>query len=312
LKTDDRIRAEAAAWVDWSSGPKVEPAETAAFERWMGESAQHRDAFADLVALWRSDALAEAAAEVGRARSARRRPWTMPWNILVPAGMAVAVAAAIGVIAPLGELRTIETARGETRTVVLADGSTVRMNGAARLKVSQSLVNRTVALEQGEAYFDIRHDGRPFSVTTVEGEVRVLGTAFNVDRLASGRTEVSVYRGAVAFGSKRQKPLSLRPGDQAAIEHGRLMRIAAAAHPQPDWFDGWFDAEDASLAQLAEEMDRFSTRPIVVDAAAGRIRVSGRFEVSRPEAVLELIRVAYGVDVVQREDRILISGHGSR
>ncbi|NBW08910.1 MAG: hypothetical protein EBR82_12885 [Caulobacteraceae bacterium] len=309
MKTEDRIRAEAAAWVDWAGGARTDTAEAAAFERWMGESERHRAAFADLAALWRSDALGEAAAEVARAPAKRKRPARAFWPGLVPTGFALAAAAAVVVMAPLGDYRTLETARGETRTVQLADGSTVRMNGAARLKIRQSLINRSVALDAGEAWFDVRHDGRPFSVSTVEGQVKVLGTAFNVDRLASGRTEVSVYRGAVSFGARSQKAFTLRPGEQAAIESGRLMRIAAAAHRQPDWFDGWFDAGDASMAQLVEELDRFSDTPIEVDSGAAAMRVSGRFEVSHPEAVLELIKVAYGVEISERDGRILISGH---
>ena len=313
MKADEtRILTEAAAWVEWAGGPATRDEEALAFERWMAESEAHREAFADLAALWRSDALGEAVSEMARTEPVKRRR-DLPWNLLVPVGMAAALAVCVGVFAPLGDYRTIETARDESRTVVLADGSTVRLNGAARLQVSQGLLGRSVSLERGEAYFDVRHDGRGFSVATAEGEVRVLGTAFNVDRLASGRTEVSVYRGAVRFGPWLRPTLDLRPGDRVTLENGRLNRTpGAAAGRQPDWFDGWFDAGDASLGQLVEEADRFSPKPIVIDAPASRIRVSGRFNVGRSKDVLELIEAAYGVDVIEERDRILISRHDPR
>lgn len=306
---ETRILTEAAGWVEWAGRPATKAEDASAFEAWMAESTAHQQAFADLAALWRSDALGEAVADLARTEPVRRRR-PLPWNLLVPAGMATALALCVGVFAPLGQYGSYETARGETRTVALADGSTVRLNGAARIQVSQGLLGRSVSLEQGEAYFDVRHDGRPFSVSTSEGEVRVLGTAFNVDRLASGRTEVSVYRGAVRFGARRQPALDLRPGDRVTLEHGRLLRATGAStSPQPDWFDGWFDADDASLGQLVEEADRFSPKPIVIDAAAARIRVSGRFNVSHSEDVLELMGAAYGVDVKEEPGRILISRH---
>ena len=275
----------------------------------MAESVAHQQAFGDLAALWRSDALGEAAADLEQTKPVRRRR-AIPWNLIVPAGMATALTLCVVAYAPLGQYRAFETARGQIRTVVLADGSTVRLNGSARIQVSQGLLGRSVSLEQGEAYFDVRHDGRPFSVTTSAGEVGVLGTAFNVDRLASGRTEVSVYRGAVRFGPRHRPALDLRPGDRATLEYGRLSRTTgASAGARPDWFDGWFDADDASLGQLIEEADRFSSRPIAIDAAAARIRVSGRFNVARSEDVLELIKAAYGVRISEQSDRILISRH---
>lgn len=309
---DTRILTEAAAWVEWAGGTTSRDEEAVAFEHWMGESPAHREAFADLAALWRSDALGEAVAEMARTEPARRRR-DLPWNLFVPAGVAAALAVCVGVFAPLGQYASFETARGESRTVVLADGSTVRLNGAARIQVSQGFLGRSVALERGEAWFDVRHDGRGFSVTTAEGKVQVLGTAFNVDRLASGRTEVSVYRGAVRFGARRRPTMDLRPGDRASVENGRLETSPiAASDRQPDWFDGWFDAGDASLGQLVEEADRFSAKPLVVDGRAARIRVSGRFNVARPEDVLEVMKTAYGVDVVEEHDRILISRHGTQ
>lgn len=312
MKTQDtRILTQAAEWVEWAGRTGARDAEAAAFERWMDESPAHREAFADLAALWQSDALEEAVAEIARARPARRRR-DMPWSRIVPAGMAAAFAVCVGVFAPLGQHASFETAQGESRTVVLADGSSVRLNGAARIQVSQSLLARSVALQKGEAYFDVRRDGRRFSVTTDEGQVQVLGTAFNVDRLALGRTEVSVYRGAVRFGARRKPTVDLRPGDRVSLEHGRLGRVVRTpANAQPDWFDGWFDADDASLGQLVEEVDRFSAKPIAVDGRAARIRISGRFNVARPQDVLEVMKAAYGVDVVEEADRIQISRHAS-
>lgn len=297
--------------MEWANRTGSPHEEAAAFERWMGESPAHRDAFADLAALWQSDALEEAVAEVARARPTRRRT-DMPWSLVIPAGMAAVFAVCVGVFAPLGQYRSFETARGESRTVVLADGSSVRLNGAARIQVSQSLLARSVALQKGEAYFDVRRDGRRFSVTTEEGQVQVLGTAFNVDRMASGRTEVSVYRGAVRFGARQRPTVDLRPGDRVSLEHGRLGQvIGMSVDARPDWFDGWFDADDAALEQLVEEVDRFSPKAIVVDSRAARIRISGRFNVARPQDVLEVIQAAYGVDVVEQPNRILISRHGS-
>jgi len=307
---DKRIMAEAAAWVDWAARSDSTAEDAAAFERWMGADEAHREAFAALAALWRSDALGEAAADLATApASPRRRSWSVPWRFAVPSAMAAAAGAAVVLFAPWADYRTVETGRAETRTVTLADGSTVRLNGAARLVVRQGLMRRSATVQQGEAFFDVRHDGRAFTVDTGEGVVQVMGTAFNVDRLEPGRTEVALYRGAVRVRDRSDETMEMRPGDRVVLERGRLRRGAPVRAARPDWMDGWFDAQDASLGQLVEELDRFSDKPIVVEGSARRTRISGRFHVARPASVLELIEAAYGVEVKEESDRILISGH---
>lgn len=311
MKTDQkRILADAAAWVDWCSRPEANDDRAAAFERWMGENEAHRRAFADLAALWRSDALGEAAADIAMA-APRRSGRSLPWRFVIPS----AVAAACGVLAvlftPWMDHRTLETGRAQPREVELADGSVVRLSGASRLIVRQSPMGRTATLERGEAFFDVRHDGRSFAVGAGEGRVMVMGTAFNIDRLSSGRTEVALYRGAVQVRSRSNEKMDLHPGDRVILEQGRIRRDASLRVAQPDWMGGWFDTHDASLGQLVEEMDRFSAKPISIDPAVRRMRISGRFQVGEPRSVLTLIEAAYGVRVVEEKDRIRIEPHKS-
>lgn len=296
--------ADAAAWVDWSARPDVSTAEAAAFERWMGESEAHRRAFADLAALWRSDALGEAAADL--ATAPRRRQRSSPWRFALPSAVAAACAALAVLYTPWMDHRTLETARAQPRDMALADGSTVRLSGGARLVVRHSPMRRWATLERGEAFFDVRHDGRAFVVAAGEGQVQVMGTAFNVDRLSSGRTEVALYRGAVRVRGRSKETMDLQPGDRVILERGRLERAPGLRVARPDWIDGWFDTQDASLGHLVEEIDRFSTKPITIDPAARRIRISGRFQVGEPRSVLALIEAAYGVRVVEDSERIRI------
>lgn len=306
MKTEQkRLMAEAAAWVDWSARADASTAEAAAFERWMGESEAHRRAFADLAALWRSDALGEAAADLAVARP-RRAERALPWRFIIPTIVTAGAVALVVLYAPWMEYKILETGRAQSAETVLADGSTVRLSGDARLVVRQSPMGRSATLDRGEAFFDVRHDGRPFAVDAGEGRVQVMGTAFNVDRLSSGRTEVALYRGAVRVRGRSRDTMDLTPGERAIVDRGRLSRGAPLRAERPDWIDGWFDTQDASLGQLAEEIDRFSDKPVEVDPEVRRMRISGRFQVAEPRAVLSLIEVAYEVRVVEESDRVRI------
>lgn len=87
------------------------------------------------------------------------------------------------------------------RFVRLSDGSVVIITVGSKLTVPASFDSsskREVYLE-GQAYFDIKHNpARPFIVHTGKIQVRVLGTAFNLDAWpGSENIRVTVTRGRV-------------------------------------------------------------------------------------------------------------------
>lgn len=65
----------------------------------------------------------------------------------------------------LPEIMLYETAKGAQQQIVLADGSTVTLNTDTKLTVEFSRRERSIRLDQGEAWFTISHDKRrPFTV----------------------------------------------------------------------------------------------------------------------------------------------------
>ena len=75
---------------------------------------------------------------------------------------------------------------GETRTVMLVDGTKIDMNTATKILVTGEVSGRHVILEQGEALFHVARDpAHPFIVTVGDRDVRDLGT----------RVQCAAYRG---------------------------------------------------------------------------------------------------------------------
>ncbi|NOY96635.1 MAG: FecR domain-containing protein, partial [Chlorobi bacterium] len=71
---------------------------------------------------------------------------------------------------------------GERSTIVLPDGSTVKLNSGSRLKFPSNFSSgkRQVIL-QGEGFFNVTHDkSSPFIVVASDIRVEVLGTRFNI------------------------------------------------------------------------------------------------------------------------------------
>ena len=117
--------------------------------------------------------------------------------------------------------RPVVVAGQAGRVQVLADGSTVVLAEGAEVRYARR-APRAVALT-GEATFEVVHDaGRPFTVTTPNARVEVLGTLFTVSSASHADTRVSVTRGRVAVEARNADT-----GDVVAATGGAAARGAA-------------------------------------------------------------------------------------
>lgn len=89
---------------------------------------------------------------------------------------------------------------GEQISYTLPDGSSVMLNSGSTMMYPSSFgrTNRTVQL-QGEAYFDVISDEKPFLVHTPLATVHVTGTAFLVRSWETEQASVMVDKGSVSF-----------------------------------------------------------------------------------------------------------------
>lgn len=178
----------------------------------------------------------------------------------------------------------VRTAVGEIRGVTLADGSNVTLNTATRLLVRMNETARTVEFEQGEAFFDVRADAaRPFIVRTPNGDVRVIGTRFNLRRTGS-LVEVMVEDGRV----------EVRPGSHAqaaSIQLAARQRVAFAARGATSrpvvvpatsriasWRSGDVIFRRDTLISVISELGRYTSKRLVIDdPQLANLAVSGVF-----------------------------------
>jgi ferric-dicitrate binding protein FerR (iron transport regulator) len=98
----------------------------------------------------------------------------------------------------------IETAAGETKSLVLNARHRVVMRGGTRLSCEPVVENgRTgcrVNLARGEIFARVEHDGNPFRVQTARGRAVITGTVFDI-RVGRTATTLAVVEGSVRFES---------------------------------------------------------------------------------------------------------------
>jgi transmembrane sensor len=207
--------------------------------------------------------------------------------------MAVALVGVIGIASwpsgpdmPATPL-TIATALGQTRSVRLADGTRVAMNGGTMLKVDRA--TRSLSLGEGEAYFDVVHDpARPFRLQIGAASVEDIGTAFNVRR-HDNVIEVAVREGVVSFDPDG----GTEPDDDAVIlKAGQAIRIVddrgAVRRVDRTTIGGWRTGQlsygDVALAEVAGDLSRAIGQPVRLAPGDGRRRFSGTFKVDADAA----------------------------
>jgi transmembrane sensor len=200
-----------------------------------------------------------------------------------------------------------ETPRGQPRDIRLADGSTVHLDGATSVDVTLDRKQRLVVLDRGEAYFDVAHEkDRPFVVHAAASEMRVLGTAFNVD-IGRGDVKLAVYRGRVRFGGSAPDAQSVEVGAgwRSRFSSGVVRAPKPFDADQEDWRQDWIDTDDMQLTDLIDALNRRGG-PRVTDpppSLAG-IALSGRFKLDKSRQLLDAIGTAYGFTVVGDSDQL--------
>ncbi|MBO9880474.1 FecR domain-containing protein [Xanthomonas sp. D-109] len=282
--------ADAADWVARKlAGEGVDPP---GLQQWLDADPAHRAEFDALWALAHEPALLQALAgvalptaapHVAPVRTPRRR-----WPVAVGLAASLALLAVLlwPWLRPDPAPLVVATAPGQMRVLHLDDGSVLTLNGASRVRVQLRAHRREVALEAGEAFFDVAHDARrPFEVTLGATRVRVLGTVFNLAR-DGAISELSVYSGRVEIVSGRAHRV-LAQGMRIEAAPAGLGTLARFDPGAGDWREGWLQTAGIPLSRLVERLNRRSPRPIAIaDPAVGALQVSGRFRLDQPEQTL--------------------------
>lgn len=270
-----------------------------AFTDWLEADSAHLSAYNAAMddAEWGAGLLATEPRSMPAPAQRPRRRWQF-------AGGAIAAAiAAIGGWAVLDRdaaPEQIATAPGEHRTIDLADGSRVILNGNTRVTIDRD-TPRHVELAQGEALFEVRHDASdPFMV--IAGGTRLLdaGTVFNVVQQGEA-IDVAVSEGAVIY-EPGPGQIRLDAGAGLSRASAGAAPVVRKASPQAvgSWRSGELQFRDASLEEVARDLGRNIGEPIRVAPGAGRRSFSGTLTLrGKPEEVLATAGPLVGVRFVR-------------
>lgn len=290
--TQRQALREAAQWDAKLRAAPDCPAQRAQWQAWHDHSPVHAWAWTCLGQLHSGLAgvpgpLARHALAAGRLEPARR---TVLKGLVL--GLGVAGVGWTGYRSSPAWLADARTATGERRSLTLDDGTRLTLNTASAVDIRYSTEQRLIVLLEGEIAVQTAADPRPLRVRTVHGDMRALGTHFNV-RLDDQRTELTVIEHAVAVhNAATDHEVRVEAGMALAFDGGPLPVPRPADLGRTEWREGRLVLEDWPLRRALAELQRY--RPGVLgcsDDIAG-LRLSGVYPLDDTDRVLAAIAEA--------------------
>ena len=310
------IQDAAANWIELCESGEWSAEKQDALEAWLSESPAHRVAYLRASDVWKR-------ANRLRALSHPASDGAVPSRPVLPVFLKFAAAAVVAVVLGFGALQlvskpgehTYSTAIGGHKTISFADGTRIELNTNSVVRTRMPTESRTVWLDKGEAYFQVKHDAaHPFVVMIDGRRITDLGTKFVVRR-ASGQTEVAVLQGSVRFDASDihsaahsamllEGDVALASTDSMSITKEPLSELARTL----SWRNGVVVFNHTTLADAAIEFNRYNVKKIVIsDPAAARLAIDGTFPTNNVEAFIDAAQRVFKLHVENRGGEFLIS-----
>ncbi len=201
---------------------------------------------------------------------------------------------------PTPKYAEIIVPNGERSTIILPDGSTVKLNSGSQLKFPSDFSSgkRQVIL-QGEGFFDVTHDkSNPFIVVASDIRVEVLGTRFNIScypndeiietYLESGKVKVNL-------NDKKHDSILMNPLDALQFNKttGKYLRYTLKDSRLSDWTKGILTVKGETIEQLAKKLERrFDVKIFFSDDEVKKHIYTGSIKDEELRTVLEALKFA--------------------
>lgn len=317
---DAELREEARQWfVLLLERPSA--AKQAEFEKWLRDDPAHFTAYSAVEASWHASEVpgrrlaeqeaAQLAVYLERMDKAKSQKKTFRRLSTLSVLLACVLASGVWLERPhlfQDMMADHSSARGERRSIALADGSSILLDADSAVDVDYAASERRVRLLRGGAFFNVETSKVPFVVEAANGRVTVLGTAFEVRLMEEGGI-VTLERGSVALGVDGGAATStLAPGEQAQFGVSGVGEVEPVNIADSlAWRDGRFVFYRMPLADVVGEIQRYRDgRIVIATSSLAKERVSGSVSLSDTDAALASLEASLGFRMSTMAGRLTI------
>ncbi|MEM9857356.1 MAG: FecR domain-containing protein [Bacteroidota bacterium] len=174
--------------------------------------------------------------------------------------------------------------------IKLVDGTMVWLNRNTTLSYPKEFTSdqRKVSLE-GEAYFDVFKDpNRSFIIESVQAEIKVLGTSFNV-KSSDSTAIISVTSGLVEVKAK-QSNLSdtFSRGEEALVVNAKITKQRLSPNFQ-SWRTGEFSFENTPIQKVIQDLTHYYPEGLSYEVKTSNCRLTATIKNMSLSEVKELL-----------------------
>lgn len=208
-------------------------------------------------------------------------------------------------------LKSISTTNMQKLEVELPDGSVANLNSGSKIEFYENFEHdkREVRLE-GEAFFSVKKDGRPFTIRTENAVTKVLGTKFNVWARAK-ETRVIVKEGKVSLAE------NINNGE-VILTRGESSKVVESNAPikpikvDPEYLLGWLNNRivfsNTDLKEISKELERkYNVQIDIADPELLGYNLTGTFENEKIDTVLTKICLALNLKYSEQNNRYKVT-----
>jgi ferric-dicitrate binding protein FerR (iron transport regulator) len=145
---------------------------------------------------------------------------------------------------------------------------------------------------EGEAYFKVRKDKKPFVVSTKFGDITVLGTSFNVHAYDDSKFQATLVEGSVRYTNEEKDwSITLSPGQQLSFSEEEGIKVDdVKTDLYTSWKDGVIIFKKEPLKEVVRKLERhFDVKIVLEDSLLENIGFTGNIENESLTDVLEYI-----------------------
>jgi transmembrane sensor len=204
---------------------------------------------------------------------------------------------------------TISTQAGGNFKLVLPDHTSVWLNANTTLRYPTHFSKQRSVQLQGEAFFDVTHNGSPFVVSVRDCRIQVLGTQFNISAYSSRVMTATLVRGKVEVSNHVSKSV-LTPGTQAVVTSSEetILTRHVDTSIYTSWITGVFDFRSEPLGTIMDQLAEWYNIDVEYESTSLRnIRFSGSIYRDRPlDYSLDIIEEVSDVRFMKKDGKLVV------
>lgn len=203
---------------------------------------------------------------------------------------------------------------GEINKLNLQDGTAISLFANSKLWSNEkwsSNDSREIWLE-GQAYFDVtdadQADGKPFIVHTKHGDIRVVGTEFNID-VDDDALEVALTEGNVVISnvSENIEPIEMIAGDRVTISSSdeATKESIYNIYEYTAWTDDKIVFTGTTIEELAVLIQsKYGVKVNVLNKALLTRSLDGTYSNHSLEGLLHTVQATFDIQITRKNNSI--------